>query len=130
MIMDELYTYINNKKKRYYVWASMAFTKTGKKFYYYYLSKHKTTQALFFFNVNLPKVNKVYADGNFAYDSVYADKAIQEKSATTNIIENLNSQLRDKISYLVRRTKAYSKSELWLDYRLALFFNAKNLGFY
>ena len=31
------------------------------------------------------------------------DKAIQEKSGTTNIIENLNSQLRDKISYLVRK---------------------------
>lgn len=46
-----------------------------------------------------------------------------------NIIENLNSQLIDKISYLVRQTKAYSKSEHWLDYRLVLFFNSKILGF-
>ena len=130
MIMDELYTYIKSKRKRYYVWACMAFTKTGKKFYYYYLSKYKTTQALFLFNQDLPKVNRVYSDGNFAYDSVYGDKVIQEKSVRTNIIENLNSQLRDKISYLVRRTKAYSKSEDWLNYRLALFFNSKNLGFY
>lgn len=130
MIMDELYTYIKSKKKRYYVWTAMAFTKTGKKFYFYYLSKNKTTQTLFLFNKELPKVNRVYSDGNFAYDSVYANKVIQEKSAKTNIIENLNSQLRDKISYLVRRTKAYSKSEQWLDYRLALFFNSKNLGFF
>jgi IS1 family transposase len=36
--------------------------------------------------------------------------------------------MRDKISYLVRKTKAYSKSKIWLDYRLALFFNSKNLG--
>ncbi len=78
--MDELYTYIKSKKKRYYVWTSMAFTKTGKRFYFYYLSKYKTTQALFFFNKNLPKVNRVYSDGNFAYDSVYANKVIQEKS--------------------------------------------------
>jgi IS1 family transposase len=56
-----------------------------------------------FFNQDLPKVDRIYADGNFAYDSVYGDKAIQEKSGTTNIIENLNSQLRDKISYLVRK---------------------------
>ena len=86
--------------------------------------------ALFFFNQDLPKVDRIYADGNFAYDSIYGDKAIQEKSGTTNIIENLNSQLRDKISYFVRKTKAYSKSEKWLNYRLALFFNSKNLGLY
>ena len=80
MIIDELYTYIGNKKNRHYVWASIALTKTGKKFYYYYLSKHKTTQALFFFNNDLPNVNTVYSDGNFAYDSVYGDKAIRKIS--------------------------------------------------
>jgi len=32
----------------------------------------------------------------------------------TNKVENLNFQLRDKISYLVRRTKAHAKSEEWL----------------
>ena len=46
----------------------------------------------------------------------------------TNIIENLNSQLRDKISYLVRRTKAHTKSFDWLDKRLSIFFVDKNLG--
>ena len=45
----------------------------------------------------------------------------------TNKIENLHSQLRDKISYLVRKTKAHSKSQKWLDYGLAIFFNTKNL---
>jgi len=30
--------------------------------------------------------------------------------------------MRDKISYLVRKTKAHTKSFEWLDYRLALFF--------
>jgi len=33
-------------------------------------------------------------------------------------------------TYFVRKTKAYAKSEQWLDYRLAIFFNAKNLGYY
>jgi len=61
---------------------------------------------------------------------MYVDKAIQGKGTMTNKIENLNSQLRDKISYLVRRTKAHTKSPQWLDYRLVIFFNAKNLGIY
>ena len=48
----------------------------------------------------------------------------------TNKVENVNSQLRDKISYLVRRTKAHAKSEEWLNYRLAIFFNDKNFSLY
>jgi len=50
-----------------------------------------------------------------------------KKSKKTNIIENLHSQMRDKISYLVRRSKAHAKSSEWLDNRLAWFFVNKNL---
>jgi IS1 family transposase len=128
--MDELYTFITNKHNKYYVWTSIAITSTGKKFYYYHLSHRKTVNELFEFNLHLPNVNRVYADENFSYGNVYGGKAIQKKSVKTNIIENLNSQLRDKISYLVRKSKGHSKSKEWLDYRLAIFFNSKNLGFY
>ncbi len=47
----------------------------------------------------------------------------------TNIIKNLNSQFRDKVSSFVRRSKAHAKSFDWLDKRLAIFFVDKNLGF-
>ena len=129
MIMDELYTYITKKSKRYYIWTSIAVTSTGKYFYFYHLSKHKNAGALFKFNSNLPSVNKIYCDGCFSYDKIYGNKASMEKSKVTNIIENLNSQLRDKISYLVRRSKAHAKSFDWLDGRLAMFFVNKNLGY-
>jgi len=33
------------------------------------------------------------------------NKASQKKSKWTNLVENLNSQMRDKISYLVRKSK-------------------------
>jgi len=128
MIMDELYTFVRKKTRRLYVWTSIAVTPTGKYFYFYHLSKYKDAGALYTFNQNLPKVDKVYTDGYFSYDKIYGNKATLEKSKMTNIIENLNSQLRDKISYLVRRTKAHSKSFDWLDKRLAIFFVDKNLG--
>ena len=54
-------------------------------------------------------------------------KASQKKSKYTNLVENLNSQMRDKISYLVRKTKAHAKSFEWLDNRLAMFFVNLNL---
>ena len=87
-------------------------------------------EELFNFNLDLPKVNRVYSDENFSYSNIYGDKVIQKKSGITNIIENLNSQLRDKISYLVRKTKAHAKSYLWLNYRLAIFFISKNIALY
>ena len=130
MIMDELYTFVGKKSYKYYIWTSIGITFTGRKYYFYHLSKKKTNKELFNFNLDLPKVEKVYSDENFSYRNIYGDKAIQKKSAITNIIENLNSQLRDKISYLVRRTKAHAKSPLWLDYRLALFFTSKNIRVY
>ena len=58
---------------------------------------------------------------------MYGEKTTQEKSKFTNLVENLNSQMRDKISYLVRKIKAHAKSFEWLDNRLAMFFLNLNL---
>ena len=126
-VMDELFTFVGAKCRRYYVWTAIAYTRTGRPYYFYRLCEHRNTEELFEFDLTLPKVKKVYCDEAFTYDKMYANQAIQKKGAMTNRIENLNSQLRDKIAYLVRRTKAHAKSVEWLNYRLALFFNAKNL---
>ncbi len=128
--MDELFTFVAHKANKYYVWTAMAYTRTGKPFYFYRLCERRTTDELFEFDLDLPKVKRVYCDEAFTYDTMYADKAIQAKGAMTNVIENLNSQLRDKVAYLVRKTKAHAKSPEWLDYRLARFFINKNLGVY
>jgi len=127
MIMDELYTFSLKKSLKRYIWVSIAVTKTGKYFYFYHLSKSRRASDLLDFDLKLPDIDNIYSDGNFAYSSVYGIQATMKKSKKTNIIENLNSQLRDKISYLVRKTKAYSKSDFWLNGRLAMFFVNKNL---
>jgi len=85
------------------------------------LSYTKTSQKL------LPKADKHYSDGHFAYNSVFGNKISMEKTGYTNLVENLNSQLRDKISYLATRTKAHAKSFAWLNSRLAQFFVELNL---
>ncbi len=71
-----------------------------KYFYFYHLSKSKESEALWSFKGDLPDISKIYRDGN--YNKIFGDKVIMQKSKFTNIIENLNSQMRDKISYLVR----------------------------
>ena len=129
-VMDELFTFVKRKRDRYYIWTAIAYTKSGKPYYFYRLCKQRDAQELFEFKLTLPESKRVYSDEAFSYESVYGKKSIRGKGVMTNKIENLHSQLRDKISYLVRRTKAHSKSEKWLDYRLAIFFNAKNLRLY
>ena len=129
-VMDELFTFIKRKKDKYYVWTAIAYTKSGKPYYFYRLCKQRNAQELFEFQLTLSKTKRVYSDEAFSYESIYGKKSIRGKGAMTNKIENLHSQLRDKISYLVRKTKAHSKSEKWLNYRLAIFFNAKNLRLY
>jgi IS1 family transposase len=63
----------------------------------------------------------------YGQQNVYGRKVTKKKSKFTNIVENLNSQMRDKISYLVRKTKAHAKSFEWLNNRLAIFFVNLNL---
>ena len=93
-----------------------------------HLSHDKKSETFFDFKQDLPNVATIYTDGNYSYNAIFGKKATMQKSKMTNIIENLNSQIRDKISYLVRRSKAHAKSFSWLDKRIAWFFINKNLG--
>ncbi|WP_459884860.1 IS1 family transposase [Caminibacter profundus] len=127
LCLDELYTFYGKKGNKAYVWTTVGVTKTGRKFYFYFLSKKKNIESLLSFNFDLPKAEKYYTDGHFAYSNVYGKQATQEKSKYTNLIENLNSQMRDKISYLVRKTKSHAKSFEWLNRKLAMFFAELNL---
>jgi hypothetical protein len=53
---------------------------------------------------------------------VYKGKEKQGKTRYRKKIKKINSQKRDKIGYLVRRSKGHEKSEERLDNRLAMFF--------
>ena len=128
MIMDEMYTFVHKKRKRVYIWTAIAVTRTNRYFYFYHLSRDKGSGALWNFNDDLPNTPKVYTDRNYSYNAIFGYRATMQKSKQTNIIENLNSQIRDKISYLVRKSKAHAKSFDWLDKRLAWFFVNKNIG--
>jgi len=124
LCLDELYTLYRKKNN---IWSVVGGIKTGRKFYFYFLSKKKNIDSLLLFNFDLPKVERYYTDVHFAYSNVYGDKASQKKLKYTNLVENLNSQMRDKISYLVRKTKVHAKSFKWLNQKLAMFFVELNL---
>ena len=126
LIIDELYTFIQKKSNKAYVWSAIAVDTNGKKHHYYYLSKKKDNTALIEFNKQLPQVNLIYCDGNISYNSIFGDKATMQKSVFTNQIESLNNSLRSSISYLTRRSNKHSKSFSHLNRKLANFYNIKN----
>jgi IS1 family transposase len=129
--MDESCGFVRRKRERVYIYTAIGVTKSNKYYYFYHISKDKSSGALFHFKDDLPNianVKKVYCDGNLAYNNIFGKKATMKKLKKTNVIENLHSQMRDKISYLVRKTKAHAKSLHWLDERLAMFFMDKNLN--
>ena len=110
------------------LWVSVVVTKTGRKFYFYHISKKRNAEELLNFELKLPNVDKIYCDGNLSYSCVYGLQMVfMQKSKFTNIVENVNSQIRDKISYFVRKSKVHSKSMEWLDNRLSMFFVNLNI---
>jgi IS1 family transposase len=76
-----------------------------------YIGKNTSTHLFYVIQeyFNLSNIENVFCDGNISYDKYFGNKATCKKSKETNIIENLNSQLRDKIPGLVRKTKAHYK---------------------
>ena len=104
MIIDKMYSFVRKKSNKCYI------------------------EELLNFELKLPNIDRIYCDGNLSYNCVYRlDKVSMKKSKFTNIVENVNSQIRDKISYLVRKSKAHSKSFEWLNNRLAIFFVNLNI---
>ena len=72
LYLNELYTFYKKKDNRVYIWSAVGVTKTRRKFYFYFLSKKKNINSLLSFNFNLPKVEKYYTDGHFAYSKAHA----------------------------------------------------------
>lgn len=56
----------------------------------------------------IPKTTYYYSDNNPAYKKI---NAIMGKGVETNLAESFNSQLRQFVSPLKRKTKAFSKKE-------------------
>jgi len=126
MCIDELFTFVKRKDKKVYIWGAVGEDEMGKKYYFYKITERRRKRELEGFNEEIPKAKRYYTDKNRVYGAVYKEKVKQEKSRYTNKIENINSQMRDKIGYLVRKSKGHAKSIEWLDYRLAMFFCSLN----
>jgi len=122
MVIDEIYTFCGSKQNKTYIWTALAF-KDNNIYKYFHLSKSRTINDLFEFKLSLPSTNIVYSDGNFAYANVFGNKNIAQKGIKTNLVESFNSQLRQYVSRIKRKTKSYAKDFNNLKNSIAMVIN-------
>lgn len=119
LVLDEIYTYIGAKSRRYYVFTAYGITDLGYVVRYAHVFEHVNTRSLERFLKKLPPAEHYYSDGAPMYGRLLGTKVLQEKNAWTNLVESFNSQLRQYVTALRRKTKAYAKRPAALERQLA-----------
>jgi IS1 family transposase len=110
LIIDEIFTHIDAKDNRYYIWTAFI-VHDQVKYPLFHLSKTKTVDDLDNFACQFPKFSYVFSDKNPTYKEYFGKKNIAEKGIMTNVVESLNSQLRHYCSKLIRRSQHGAKTE-------------------
>jgi IS1 family transposase len=127
-VLDEIYSFLGRKSRRIFIWTALGFSDTGERLAFFHLDTSTGSAALERFTTKLPQAQRYYCDGNAAYPDVLGSRCRPGKGVMTNLIESLNSQVRQFVSRLRRKTKGYAKSMVALENSLALSFMSKIIG--
>ncbi len=115
--LDEMHTYIGNKKK--YCWIWIAVDRVGKKFINCSFGSRGTeTGKLLWEKWTKKEIGEVMTDHWRAYAEFIPEKIHTQSKAETFTVEGYNSILRHFLARLRRKTKCYTKSLEMLSTRL------------
>lgn len=113
MQADELWSFVDNKGNKQWVWLAM--DESTREIIGAYIGKRNRLAAQKLWE-SLPAVYRqcavVYTDFWEAYEGVIPSKrhqAVAKESGKTSYIERLNCTLRQRVSRLVRKTLSFSK---------------------
>ena len=114
MQCDELWSFVDNKDNKQWVWLALD-TETREIIGVYIGARDKTAAKELW--ESLPPVYRqcavAYTDFWSAYEAVFPSKrhrAVGKETGKTSYIERFNNTLRQRISRLVRKTLSFSKS--------------------
>ena len=105
------------------MWTARAERIDGTCVFFATVSTSKAGTGLLGLLQQLPRAAFYYSDKNPVYGELIAR---QRKGVQTNRIESFNSQLRQYVGYMRRKTKAYAKREDFLQQDLYLTLNILN----
>ncbi len=123
--MDEMHTYIGNKKK--YCWIWIAVDRVGKKFINCSFGSRGTEIGkLLWEKVKKKDIEEVMTDHWRAYAEFRPETIHTQSKAETYTVEGYNSILRHFLARLRRKTKCYTKSLEMLKYSVIILMKYRN----
>ncbi|MCO5381150.1 MAG: IS1 family transposase [Methanosarcina barkeri] len=122
--MDEMHTYISNKK---YCWIWIAVDRGGKKFINCSFGSRGTeTGQLLWEKLEKKEIGEVMTDHWRVYAEFLPETIHTQSKAETYTFEGYNSILRHFLARLRRKTKCYTKSLEMLKYSVLLLMKYRN----
>ncbi|WP_394298281.1 IS1 family transposase [Methanosarcina barkeri] len=122
--MDEMHTYIGNKK---YCWIWIAVDRVGKKFINCSFGNRGTeTGQLIWEKLKQKEIGEVMTDHWRAYAEFLPENIHIQSKAETYTVEGFNGILRHFLARLRRKTKCYTKSIEMLKYSVLLLMKHRN----
>ncbi|WP_230629060.1 IS1 family transposase [Methanosarcina barkeri] len=122
--MDEMHTYIGNKK---YCWIWIAVDRVGKKFINCAFGNRGTkTGQLIWEKLKQKEIGEVMTDHWRAYAEFLPENIHTQSKAETYTVEGYNGILRHFLARLRRKTKCYTKSIEMLKYSVLLLMKHRN----
>lgn len=119
--VDELRTFVGNKRNEY--WVAYALNrKTGKVIDFITGKRSKRTLKVLTDTLLLAQAKKIYTDNLSTYRSLIPKSIHKRGSRLTNHIERNNLNLRTHLKRLSRRTICYSRSAVMLNACLKIYF--------
>ena len=128
LILDEIYTYEGSKASKCYIFTAVGITDMGYKYVFAKAFKRLGQTSLIKFLRSMPPARIYFSDEAPFYGTVLGSSVVQAKGAMTNLVESFNAQLRQYLSCIRRKTKAFAKSlpqlNGWLDLVLSRKFSS------
>lgn len=132
--VDEAWTFVQNKRKRRWIWCATSFL-TGQVWAVQVGGRDlKTLEKLW---NELPKAKAwihIYTDPYSVYTEFFSRQftywhhhSCPKGTGETNRAEGTNTTLRARVSYLIRKTTAFARSTFWLQTRIRYFIHFYNL---
>lgn len=119
LVLDEIYTFVGQKGRKFYIFTAYGMTDLGYVVRFAHVYQTVCSYNLRRFLKLLPPAQAYFSDGASMYGTVLGNKVLQEKNAMTNLVESFNSQLRQYLSNIRRKTKGYAKTHDGLARQIA-----------
>lgn len=123
--IDELYLYIKNKRRKYWLWIALC-RDTKRILGFQVGGRNKSTLQKLYDKLSVVECQKYYTDGHAPYKGVLPKKKHSSTPGQTNTIEGINSAIRHYLARFRRRTKCYSKSLRMVEVTINLLANKFN----